>query len=117
MMPERIVAAQSAEIDGVSGCTFSSTAVKAAAQAAIDQALGTTAAETAEIKMEPGTYTGHGTGYGIIGQLAMDVTVDELARLSRSWFRVFLKTSLSRLMRSLALPALPTESRPPLQMR
>ena len=77
MMPERIVAAQSAEIDGVSGCTFSSTAVKAAAQAAIDQALGTTAAEAAEIKMEPGTYTGHGTGYGIIGQLAMDVTVDE----------------------------------------
>lgn len=77
MLPERILAAQSADVDGVSGCTFSSTAVKAAAQEAIAQAAGSTAQAAADIRMQPGTYTGYGTGYGIIGKLAMDVTVSE----------------------------------------
>lgn len=77
MLPERILAAQSADVDGVSGCTFSSTAVKAAAQEAIAQAAGSAAQAAAGIRMRPGAYTGYGTGYGIIGKLAMDVTVSE----------------------------------------
>lgn len=77
MLLERILAAQSADVDGVSGCTFSSTAVKAAAQEAIAQAAGSAAQAAADIRMQPGAYTGYGTGYGIIGKLAMDVTVSE----------------------------------------
>lgn len=78
MLPDAIVAAQSADIDSVAGASFSSKAVLTAASEAIKEALGETV-ETAEVKMVPGTYTGHGTGYGIIGQLALDVTVDETA--------------------------------------
>lgn len=39
-LPQAIIDAQSAEVDGVSGCTFSSEGIKAAVQDALNQAMG-----------------------------------------------------------------------------
>ena len=80
-LPELILAAQSADIDALAGCTITSNAVLKAAKEAINAASGVEST-VADIAMTPGTYTGYGTGYGIIGQLAMDVTVDETSILS-----------------------------------
>ena len=44
-MPQAIIDAQSAEVDGVSGCTFSSDGIKAAVQDALNQAMGIEAEE------------------------------------------------------------------------
>ena len=74
--PQKILDAQSADIDGVTGATFTSAAIKSALADALAAAAGTEAT-VSEVKMAPGTYTGYGTGYGIIGQLSMNVTVDE----------------------------------------
>ena len=43
--PQAIIDAQSAEVDGVSGCTFSSDGIKAAVQDALNQAMGIEAEE------------------------------------------------------------------------
>ncbi len=75
--PGKILEAQSADVDGVAGASFTSGAVKAALAEALAAAAGEEGASAAEVKMAPGTYTGYGTGYGIIGQLSMNVTVDE----------------------------------------
>lgn len=80
-LPKMILAAQSADIDALSGCTVSSNAVLKAAKEAIAAASGTETA-AAQVVMTPGTYTGRGAGYGIIGQLALDVTVDETSIVS-----------------------------------
>lgn len=80
-LPKMILAAQSADIDALSGCTVSSNAVLKAAKEAIAAASGTETA-AAQVIMTPGTYTGRGAGYGIIGQLALDVTVDETSIVS-----------------------------------
>lgn len=80
-LPKMILAAQSADIDALSGCTVSSNAVLKAAKEAIAAASGTETA-AAQVVMTPGTYTGRGVGYGIIGQLALDVTVDETSIVS-----------------------------------
>ncbi len=72
----QILEAQGAEIDGVAGATFTTDGVKAAAQKAIDQAMGNGAEEeTAELAFTPGTYTGNAQGYN--GPVALDVTFDE----------------------------------------
>ena len=44
-LPQAIIDAQSAEVDGVSGCTFSSDGIKAAVQDALNQAMGIEAEE------------------------------------------------------------------------
>ena len=51
---EQILAAQSADIDGVAGATVTSGAVKAAVQAALNAAQGI---DSVELKMADGTYT------------------------------------------------------------
>lgn len=70
-LPAVILEAQSAEVEGVSGATMTSNAVKTAAQMALDEASGTQA-ETAFIA---GTYQAEALGYG--GMLTVEVTVSE----------------------------------------
>ena len=73
-LPAKIVEAQSAEVEGVTGATFSSNAVKQAAEAALAEARGESA-ETAV--MAAGTYTAEATGYGLAEPLQVTVTVTE----------------------------------------
>ncbi len=76
-LTSQIKTAQSADIDGVSGATVTSDAVKAAAAAAIEAAKTgkTAAANDAELAFTAGTYTGTGTGYN--GEVSVDVTFDD----------------------------------------
>lgn len=76
LLGSEIVAANSAEIDGISGATLSSNAIKKAALAAIQQAMGETTA-LPPVKMKAGTYTGYGTGYSRTAKLPVEVTVSE----------------------------------------
>lgn len=75
-LAQQILDAQSAEIDGVSGATITSGAVKEAAQAAIEAAKSgedtAASAEGGEITYTAGTYTGTGSGYN--GDVVLDVT-------------------------------------------
>ena len=80
LMADAILAAQSAEVDGVTGATFTSDAVKAAAANAIAQAKGETI-EIAEVKMVPGTYTGEAWGFSQVRKVPVAVTVDETSIL------------------------------------
>lgn len=73
-MPQMILDAQSADVDNVSGATVSSTAIRTAAQAAINQANGIT---VSDVTMTPGTYTASAIGYG--GKITVHVTVSETA--------------------------------------
>lgn len=74
-LPDEILKAQSAEIDGVTGATMSSNAIKSAAADAIAKASGTSL--SAEVKMKPGSYTASAWGFNPIGQMTITVTVDE----------------------------------------
>jgi len=75
-LQEQILEAQSAEIDGVTGATFTSTGVKEAAAAALAQASGEAATEAdGALAFEAGTYTGTGTGYN--GPVELTVTFSE----------------------------------------
>lgn len=72
-LQEQVMKAQSADIDGVSGATVTSTAVKEAAGKAIAAAKG----EQAEVKpLTPGTYTATKEGYQRC-HVTVSVTVDE----------------------------------------
>ena len=75
-LPGAILEAQSCEVDGIAGATFSSDAVLAAAKDCLAQASGTQA-ETASVKMAPGTYTGQGTGFRVSEPITVNVTVSE----------------------------------------
>ena len=79
-MPQQILDAQSAEVDGVSGATFTSDAVRAAAADCIAQAKGEDA--TAEVKMAPGTYTAYSESYRARDGLNVTVEVSETEILS-----------------------------------
>jgi len=68
-----ILEAKSADVDGVSGATYTSDAVLSAAKKVFNEAAGIK--ETAEIKMKPGTYTGSAKGYS--GIIIATVTVSE----------------------------------------
>lgn len=76
-IPKRIIEAQSTSVDGVTGATYSSDAVKSAVDAALAYARGEkeVPAKDAEIRFNPGTYTGRGKGYG--GQIQARVTFSE----------------------------------------
>ncbi len=76
----QILEAQSADIDGVSGASFTSDGIRAAAQAAIDAAMsGEEAAASGEnvevTYSNPGTYSGTGEGYN--ADVVLDVTFSE----------------------------------------
>ncbi|MBR3311865.1 MAG: FAD-dependent oxidoreductase [Solobacterium sp.] len=80
-LPKAIVEAQSANVDGISGATVTSDAVKTAVADCLKQAGGTPEEggaaqhENVPVKYTPGTYTGTGTGYN--GPLTLDVTFSE----------------------------------------
>lgn len=70
-LPAAIVAAGSADVDGVTGATFTSDAVKAAVRAALDQANG----KTATAAFAAGTY--RVSAMGCNGLIELDVTLGE----------------------------------------
>ena len=74
-MPAQILEAQSADVDGVSGATFSSNAIRTAAADCIAQASGESG--TAEVKMAPGSYTAYSESYRAGDGLNVTVTVSE----------------------------------------
>ncbi|MCQ2441780.1 MAG: flavocytochrome c [Oscillospiraceae bacterium] len=78
-LKQQILDAQSAEIDGVSGATMTSTAVKNAVASALAQASGEAveAGPTPEGDnlFVPGTYEGTAVGFG--GEITVTATVDE----------------------------------------
>jgi urocanate reductase len=83
-LAEQIKTAQSSEIDGVSGATFTSDGIKEAAAKAIELAKnGSGAAASTEsegnvdVTYTAGTYTGTGTGYN--GEIEVSVTFGENA--------------------------------------
>lgn len=73
-LPGAILEAQSAEVDGVSGATMTSGAIKQAAAQAIAQAMGEEAAPEA-LSMKPGTYTAEALGFD--HWMTASVTVSE----------------------------------------
>ena len=77
VVAQRIVEAQSTDVDGVTGATYSSDAVKKAVDLALAQARGEkpVPAKNAALSFTPGTYTGSGKGYG--GQVQARVTFSE----------------------------------------
>lgn len=75
-LAEQIKTAQSAEIDGVSGATVTSTGVKEAAGKAIEAAKkGEGTANNEPLTYTAGTYTGTGEGYN--GTVTLDVTFSD----------------------------------------
>lgn len=78
-LPEVILDAQSADIEGVSGASISSGAIISAAENCVAQATGdeADASEGEEITLIPGTYTASATGYFKVAPVTVDVTVDE----------------------------------------
>ena len=77
VVANRIVEAQSTDVDGITGATYSSDAVKKAVDLALAQARGEkpVPAKNAALTFTPGTYTGSGKGYG--GQVQARVTFSE----------------------------------------
>ena len=78
-LAQQLLDAQSAEIDGVSGATFTSLAVRDAATQALGKASGMETMEAPKAEGDnlfiPGTYTGSSTGFG--GEVDVTVTVSE----------------------------------------
>jgi len=92
---QQILAAQSAEIDGVSGATVTSNAVKRALKEALNQAKGIEEGEKQPVS--DGTYTGSAVGFGLRGMMKAEVTfkdnaiadiviVEETDSLTGEWF-------------------------------
>ncbi len=77
----QVLEAQSAEIDGVSGATYTSDGIAEAAAAAIEAAKSgadtSVSTGNGEVTFTAGTYTGTGTGYN--GEVLLDVTFSENA--------------------------------------
>jgi len=78
-LPAKIAEANSANVDAVSGCTVTSTAVIQAAGNALAQARGEEQ-ESSAVSMTPGTYTA--SEYGNNGYIDVAVTVNESKILS-----------------------------------
>ena len=98
LLPQQMLAANSVEVDGVSGATFTSNAVLAAAAAALEESGITLEARevSTEQAMTPGTYYGEAYGYwkkgsiegerfgspAVIEPTRVAVTVDETSIIS-----------------------------------
>ncbi len=74
-LPAAILESQSAEIDGVTGATVTSNAIKTALNAAMALAKGEST--EVEVKMAPGTYTAEAQGFAKGEKLVVNVTVNE----------------------------------------
>lgn len=79
VLKQAILTNQTADVDGVSGATFTSDAVRTAAEAALAQAGGEEVAAGPKAAdgnlFIPGTYTETGTGFG--GEITVTTTVSE----------------------------------------
>ena len=76
---EQIMNAQSAEIDGVTGATETSTAVKLALAQAIAQAKGEEIPVAEKGGLTDGTYTVSTPSFGFLGPMVADVTIQDNA--------------------------------------
>ena len=74
-LTEQIMEAQGAEIDGVAGATETSSGVKRALQAALDEASGNAGGEKAELT--DGTYTTKSPSYSFAQQMECEVTIED----------------------------------------
>lgn len=74
-LPAVIKEAQGAEIDGISGATMTSNAIKTALSSALALAKGESTAVS--VKMKPGTYTGVAQGFAKAETLSVHVKVNE----------------------------------------
>lgn len=72
---QQIMDQQSSDIDGVSGATETTNAVKAGLEDAIKQASGTESAE--KTKLTDGTYTETATSFGVTGLMKGTVTIKD----------------------------------------
>ncbi|MCR5795398.1 MAG: FAD-binding protein [Solobacterium sp.] len=70
----QIKEAQSAEIDGVSGATMTSTGIREAAQKAINAAMGIEEAAEETAGIPDGTYNGKAPGFGVMKEMELAVT-------------------------------------------
>ena len=68
--------AQDSEIDGVTGATITSTAVKTAAKSALNQAMGKENSSE-KAALTDGVYSVKSTGYSWTGMIAADVTIKD----------------------------------------
>lgn len=75
-LQEQILEKQSAEIDGVSGATVTSNAVKLGIEDIIKQASGETN-DTAEASLKDGTYSASSWSFGTKKQLSADVVIKD----------------------------------------
>ncbi len=75
-LPPKILEAQSANVDGISGATVTSNAILAAAADCLVQAA-VQEADTAEAKMKPGVYTAYAESFRARDGLNVTVTVSE----------------------------------------
>ncbi len=76
-LPEAILNAQSAEVDGVSGATITSKAIQTAIAQALAEAKGEEPNTISSVKMVPGTYTATAQGFAKAELLEVNVTVSE----------------------------------------
>lgn len=74
-LPAAILEAQSADIDVVTGASFSSKGILLAAQDCINQAMGVD--QAVAVSMKPGEYVGQGIGFRISEPVTVTVTVSE----------------------------------------
>lgn len=81
LMPARYIDAGNLEVDGVTGATVTSTAIKSAALIAYEEAVGNA---VGTIKMKPGVYTSSALGHWGIWKLPVTITVSETALLDIS---------------------------------
>ena len=70
----QIKSAQSSDIDGVTGATVTSTAVKSAAKSALNQAMGKEDSSE-KVQLTDGVYSVKSTGYSWTGMISADVTI------------------------------------------
>ncbi len=80
-LAEEILAAQSVEVDAITGATLTSNGVLSAAADCLAQAKGQSV-EIADVKMLPGTYMGYGWGFSQVRQVPVTITVNETNILS-----------------------------------
>ena len=108
----QILAAQGSEIDGVTGATETSAAVRRAAAAALAEAAGSEAGEKTPVA--DGTYSGRAPAFGLVSQMVCDVTfengaitaievVEESDSQTGEWFANAKELLIPRLLESQSL--------------
>ncbi len=77
ILPDSIIAHQSTDVDGITGATYTSNAIKMGVDAALAQARGDKPSVRTDVPITftPGTYTGKADGYG--GAVQVQVTFSE----------------------------------------